>query len=122
MTTPTFRKILWASALFNIGGALAFAFPATLGQLMGLPMPVPAIYSALLVMFILLFGGTYAWIAVQPQINRPMVVLGAIGKICAFGVVFGFWLIGEAPVRGVLAASGDLFFASLFFRWLRATR
>ena len=54
----TFRRVLWASALFNLGGGLLFAFPSSLpSQLVGLPTPVPAVDSTVLVLFIILFGG-----------------------------------------------------------------
>jgi uncharacterized membrane protein len=122
ITDLTMRRILWASAAFNVCGALAFAFPGTLGQLMGLPAPVPALYCVLMALFVLLFGGSYAWLALQPQIVRPMVAFAAIGKSSVFLVILVFWLLGEAPFRGVLAASGDLAFALLFLRWLRSSR
>ena len=73
---PLIRRALWVSAIFNASGAVAFAFPAgPLGQLAGLPADVPGIYRALLAMFVLLFGGMYAWLAVQPAVHRPMVGL-----------------------------------------------
>jgi hypothetical protein len=113
------RRVLWASAVFNLGGAAAFAFPASeLGQVAGLPA-APLLYRALLVMFVLLFGGLYAWLALQPVILRPMIALAAIGKLAAFAVIAGCWLAGEAAGRGVLAALGDLLFAVIFATWLR---
>ncbi len=118
-----FRRVLWASAAFNLGGALLFAFPSSApGQLAGLPTPVPAIYSTLLALFVILFGGAYAWLAVQPTIDRPMVAFSAIGKTAAFLTVFGFWLMGEAPARSIVGILGDLIFAGLFFWWLWARR
>jgi hypothetical protein len=58
----------------------------------------------------------------QAQIVRPMVAFAAIGKASVFVLITLFWLCGEMPLRGVLAASGDLAFAALFFHWLRSTR
>lgn len=113
------RYVLWASAVFNLGGALLFAFPSSsLGQLAGLPAPVPAVYRALLAQFVILFGGAYAWLAWQKTINRPLLAFGAIGKTAAFILVFAFWLCGEVPARSLLAIAGDLIFAGLFFAWL----
>jgi hypothetical protein len=122
MTKDTFiRRVLWATAVFNLGGALLFAFPGSRpGQLVGLPAPVPAAYSVLLAFFVLLFGGAYAWLALQPTIDRPLVGFAAIGKTGAFCIALALWLIGEAPARSVLAVSGDLVFAGLFFWWLAA--
>jgi hypothetical protein len=117
------RCVLWATVVFNIGGALLFAFPASaIGQLAGLPAPVPGIYATLLAFFVLLFAGAYAWLALQTNIDRPMIAFAAIGKTGAFAIILIFWALGEAPARGVLAATGDLIFAGLFVYWLLNTR
>jgi hypothetical protein len=116
-----FRGVLWATVVFNVGGAMLFLFPSSsLGQLAGLPAPVPAVYTALLAEFVLLFAGGYAWLALQPTIDRALVGFAAIGKTGAFLVITGFWLTGAVPARGVLAASGDLIFACIFAWWLLA--
>ena len=113
------RRALWVSVVYNFGGALLFAFPSSpLGQLAGLPTSVPPIYCALLASFVVLFGGTYAWLARQPNIDRPLVAFAAIGKAGAFAVILVFWLLREAPGRGVLAATGDLVLAGIFAWWL----
>lgn len=119
---PFIRRLLWASAAFNLGGAMAFGFPASVGQLMGLPADVPALYRALAALFVLLFSGSYAWLALQPQIVRPMVAFGAIGKSSFFVLILLFCLFGALPVGSLLPASGDLVLAVLFFQWLRSTR
>jgi hypothetical protein len=113
------RRALWVSVVYNLGGALLFAFPSSaLGQFAGLPSPVPGIYSALLAFFVALFGGAYAWLAWQPVINRPLVALSAIGKAGVFALIFLFWVFDDASGRGVLAASGDLVLAGIFAWWL----
>jgi len=112
------RRALWTTAAFNLGGALLFAFPETLGRMAGFPSPVPGVYSTLLASFVLLFGGMYAWLARQPRIDRPMVVLGAIGKTSAFVIAFTFWMTGDLPALTVATAAGDLTFAGIFVWWL----
>lgn len=112
------RRALWVSVAYNLGGALTFAFPASFGQLAGLPAQVPSIYSTLLALFVILFGGAYAWLARQPRIDRPLVVLAALGKAGVFAVILVYWLLGALPGRGVLAVSGDLAFAGIFAWWL----
>src|SRR5262249_42818170 len=112
------RRALLVSAFFNLGGALLFAFPGSVGQLAGLPGAVPRLYSATVTLFVLLFGGAYAWLARQPRIDRPLVAMSAIGKAGFFVVVLGCWVLSEASGLSVLAASGDLAFAAIFAWWL----
>jgi len=113
------RRTLWVSVFFNLGGGLAFAFPSSpFGRLVGLPTPVPAVYSVGLALFVLLFGGTYAWLALQSRIDRPLVALAAIGKASFFGLMVVLWLAGEASDRVVLGAAGDLILAAIFTWWL----
>jgi hypothetical protein len=69
-------------------------------------------------MFALLFGGSYAWLALQARMDRPLVALAAIGKASFFVLIFVLWLAGEASGRGVLAASGDMILAAIFAWWL----
>jgi hypothetical protein len=118
MTDEIMRKALWATAGFNVFGALLFGFPDTFGWLAGMPTGVPAVYRALLALFILLFGGAYAWLANRRVIDRPFVVFAAVGKAGAFFVVFACWIAGTLPLLSVVAITGDLLFALLFAWWL----
>jgi len=123
MSTELFRRILWAAAAFNVFGACLLGFPASsAGQLAGLPADVPLAYRALVTVFVLLFGGTYAWLAWQPQPNRPMVVLGTIGKVSVVVVVVALWLAAEASLNSVAVVAGDLVFALAFAYWLRGSK
>lgn len=117
------RRVLWVSVIFNLGGAFLFAFPASpIGQFAGLPVSVPLIYRMLLAFFVVLFGGAYAWLARQQNIDQPLVALAAIGKAGVFAIIFIFWLMGEAAGRAVLIATGDLIFAGLYTWWLLGVR
>jgi len=115
------RSSLWLTCPFNFGAGLTFAFPASPpGQLIGLPAEVPAIYAAASGFLICLLGGMYAWMALQTEINRPMLYVGAIGKAGVFILVAALWSVGSAPLMLVFVASGDLAFATLWFWWLLA--
>jgi hypothetical protein len=119
--THLMRCALWGSVVYNIGGALLFGFPGSLGHLAGLPAPVPPVYTALLAFFVALFGGAYAWLARQPTIDRPLIALAALGKAGVFAIILVFWLLGDVPGIGVLSASGDVAFAAIFAWWLRGS-
>lgn len=114
------RRALWATAGFNALGALAFGWPATFGQLAGLPAEAPVVYRAALGFLVALLGATYAWLALQPRIDRPLIGFAMFGKAGFFVVVVLCWLAGEAPLLGVVTAAGDLAFAALFAWWLLA--
>ena len=114
------RKVLWATVVYNLAGAAAFAFPSSAGQLAGLPVPVAPIYSVLLAIFVLLFGGAYAWLALQPTIDRPLVGFAAFGKASVFVAAVTLWATGQGPGWFIPGATGDLIFAAIFVWWLRA--
>ena len=109
------RRALWAAAFFNVGGAYLFGFPASpLGTFIGLPQEVPAVYRAFTAMFVLLFGGAYAWLAHHRPIIRPFVAFGAIGKASAFALTVGLALVDKTSGATVALLSGDLVLAALF--------
>jgi len=112
------RGALMASAIMNTGAALIFAFPESLGQIAGLPTPVPRIYTTLLAVFVMLFGVAYGWLARQPVIDRPLVAFSALGKASVFTTILVFWILGDVSGRSVLAAIGDLIVAAIFAWWL----
>ena len=117
------RRALRISVIYNFGAALLFAFPSSWpGRFAGLPPVVPALFRVLLAFFVVLFGGAYAWLARQPNIDRPLVGFATIGKAGAFGIILALWLVGASPGRGVLAASGDLVLAAIFAWWLFGDR
>ena len=119
MTPQTLiRPALFAAAVFNFGAALAFAWPTSIGALAALPA-APPLYTTLVALFVLLFGGSYLWLALQPVISRPLLALGAIGKTTAAVAFTLLWLAGEASLLLLLGGLGDLAFAALFFSWLR---
>ncbi len=113
------RGALWASVPLNLGAALLFAFPSSsVGQWAGLPPSAPPVYTAILAWFVVLFGGSYAWLACQSRIDRPLVALAAIGKTGVFVTIVVLWWTGDAPARGVVAATSDLALAAIYAWWI----
>lgn len=118
------RPVFGISAVFNFGAAFLFAFPATpLGQWIGLPSPVPVVYSGLVALFVALLGGMCAWLAVQTALPRPMVAFAAIGKTAAFLLAASLWFAGEVSGRLAQLSIGDLLLATIYVCWLnKSTR
>lgn len=112
---------LWLALVFNLLAAAVFANPAsTLGQWLGLPASVSPIYSVMVAFFVALFGCAYAWLALQPSIDRPLLALGCIGKTGAFVIAASLWVRGEVSGLLFVVALGDLAFAAVWFAWLRS--
>jgi hypothetical protein len=123
ISTALFRRILWAAAVFNVLGAFMLGFPASAaGQFAGLPAEVPLAYRAIVAAFVLEFGGAYAWLALQPEPDRPLVVLGGIGKAVVVLLVVALWATGLASDASLAMVTGDLIFAVMFALWLRGTK
>jgi hypothetical protein len=114
------RKVLWATTFYNLVAGLGFAFPSTIGRLADLPLPVAPLYSVLLALSVFLFGAAYAWLAMQPTIDRPLVGFAAVGKASVFVAAIVLWSLGDGPGWFVPGAVGDLIFAAIFAWWLRA--
>lgn len=123
MTDTTLRLSLWLACPFNLVAAIVFAFPSSiLGRQLGLPEYVSPLYTSLVALFVALFGFTYAWLARQPSIDRPLLALGSIGKLSAFAIALGLWIAKLVPGLLVLVAVGDLVFAGSWLRWLHTSR
>ena len=110
---------LWISFPLNLGAAYMFAFPSSWpGQMLELPPTVDPIYAGLCALMVALFGFVYAWLALQPNVNQPLLVVGALGKACVFFLCAGLWLTGAASSLLVGAASIDLMLGLFWLFWL----
>jgi hypothetical protein len=111
------RSALWASVALNILGVIVFV-PSALGIPSFLvPIPGPRFYFAQIAFTIALFGCVYAWLARQTRINRPLVVVGALGKLGFFLLFVAYWTTGDIPVKSVMQATPDLVLATVFLWW-----
>ena len=121
MNDRTLRISLWLAFVFNFVAAVTLARPASwLGQQLDLPAGVSPIYSLVAAYFVALFGVTYAWLARQSVIDRPLLGLSSVGKFGAFAITIGLWLADEVSLLVVIVTIGDLAFAALWFVWLRS--
>ena len=114
---------LLISVVFNFSAAYLMAFPAaSLSQKAGLPGDVPLLYSNLISFVIVYFGMLYAWLAVQPQIERHLLFLGGLGKVLFFAVVFLTFIFGHVSLAFTSLTVGDLIFGCIWLHWLNSTR
>lgn len=113
-----FRACLWAAALFNLTGAIAFAIPfLTATNPFGMPEAHP-FYFGTLSSWILFFGVGYGWMAFTQKPERLFIALAAAckGAIALFFITF--WITGDLPFLTASAGLGDLGFAIAFVVWL----
>lgn len=114
------RSALWATVALNALGVYVF-LPLALGSTSPLmPIPVPRFLAAQIGLTIALFGGVYAWLAMQPQINRALVVVGGLGKLGFFGLTLAYAFAGDVPMSMAMNASPDMVFAGIFLWWARS--
>jgi hypothetical protein len=116
------RTALWTSVALNLLGVALFAPPALgfTSQLM--TIAAPRFWVAQVGLTIALFAGVYAWLAMQREIDRPLLLVGALGKLAFFGLVVAYWLAGDLPARTVPQAAPDLVLGSVFLWWLSSDR
>jgi hypothetical protein len=72
--------------------------------------------------FVGLFGYAFALVASDPLKYRPLIRLGAIGKLLAVACVMGPWLMRIIPATLPAFIVADLIYALLFIAFLRRTR
>lgn len=112
------RRVLVVAAIFNLVAASVVLFPDSIGRFADLPRAESRFYSWMVSLFILLFGGVYAWLSRRPVIDRPLVVLAAVGKMGVFLVAFTCLLLGELSATAFAPAVGDMLFGLCFLWWL----
>jgi hypothetical protein len=70
---------------------------------------------------IAIFGGVYAWLARQDVVNRPLLLVGALGKVGFFALAAAYWTAGSLPAAAVSQGVPDLVLGALFLWWLAAS-
>jgi hypothetical protein len=114
VSDASFRRVLLATAVMNVGGFFVLAPPwPQIRQLVGIP-EAPPLYGWLLALWVLFFGLGYLRLAFAATEERLFLQVCAAGKTSFVVVLALCWLRGELPVLAPLAASPDLVFAGLF--------
>jgi len=119
------RGLFGVAAVLNfLVGLILLAAPATAMAFAGVG-PVPA-NAVVLVWFagimIGVFGYCYARIALDPATYRPLVHIGAVGKLLAVGCALAVWALGLDGPRLARVLAPDAVFAILFLDYLRRTK
>jgi hypothetical protein len=112
------RSALMLSVPLNFLGAIAFGFPNSVGGIAGLPETESRFYTSLVAVMVAIFGFAYAWLALQPKIDRPLVVVAAAGKLGVFMVATGCWLTNQISAAGAAGTLADLILGLVFLWWL----
>ena len=120
---------MYARRLFTIAAAYNFicSVPGFLSTTpfaahLGLTPAVDPTDVHIALVLVVTFGWGYWRIAQDPVVNRPIIVLGIIGKILVALVGYLDWFAGHASSTVALVVTGDAIFAALFYHYLRRTR
>jgi hypothetical protein len=108
------RSALWASVAINTLGVVVFA-PLAVGRPSPLlPVPLSPFLAGQVGFVIALFGGVYFWLARQPRIHRPLLVVGGLGKLGFFSLAVAYAIAGVVPIQVAVSALPDLVLGALF--------
>lgn len=113
------RAALWFSVALNTLGVAVFLPMALGGTSPLLPVAASPFLAANTAVTIGLFGGVYAWLALQPQFNRALMIVGGLGKLGFFALAVTYAVVGVVPMRMALNATPDLILAGIFLWWAR---
>lgn len=119
------KPLFYISAVFNwVVAASMFLRPQFSYELfLHGPLPETFAFLYLFAALVFLFGIGYFWAAREFDENRPIVRLGAWGKLFMFLVAFILVVIlNEAKPLLMLTGICDLVFTVLFFASLRTTK
>ena len=116
------RTLFLAAAAFNALAGLGLIFHGLWFERFGVtPYPDNSFFLALLTCLVLTFGYGYYLVAGDFATHRPIVRLGAIGKLLVFITALAYFVAGHASWHLALVTAGDLVFAVLFIRALLIT-
>jgi hypothetical protein len=119
-TDRTIRIALWSSVALNLAGLVIFTGGALGRPSSLLSLPIAPFYSAQLAMMIGLFGCAYAWLAMQPSVDLPLLLFGAIGKVAFFMLFVLYWVVGDLSWPHVAQASPELVLGLVYLWWIKS--
>ena len=117
------RYFFIAAALFNFAAGLPFLLaPNEALALLTVAPAADVLFHQIVGLLVVCFGIGYWLVSLEPQRNRAIVIIGAIGK-SGVVVLFGkAWLAGTLPNEAFAISMGDLAFVLGFIAFLLAGR
>ena len=121
MSDSAWKLLFAAAGVFNFAVGLPLLLAPAQGVAMGVAPPSSMLFVQLSGALIVMFGVSYLMVA-RDLALRPLVWLGAIGKLLAFGLLTLYWQRGEVPDTPFVLGFGDLIFAMAFLWFLTSHR
>lgn len=115
------NRMFLSGALFNFcAGAPMLLAPALISQLMDLPVAAGNyLFIQIAGMAIIGFGWIYWLIAKEPQLFRPLIMLGLLLKVGVVALAYSYCFMGVIGWQLPALAFGDVIYAVLFWRYYR---
>lgn len=116
--------MFWSAALFNFSVGIGLGvFGEALYPAFGLDYaPTEHIWRYMSAILIGMYGVGYALCAIDPSLNRNIIILGMFGKLFIVILVASLYLTGGATGQLAGTVMMDLVYVLLFFIFLYRTR
>ena len=123
MSVSTWRVFFFVAAAFNFAvGVPLMMLPAAMLAALDVPVPGDLLFHKLCGLFVVCFGIAYAFVRREPDRNRAIVWVGAIGKTGVVILIGQAWLQGLVPFLAFALVLGDLAFVAGFVFFLLSRR
>lgn len=116
-------RVFFTAGILNIvAGGMCFLAPGLSSSLMGIQRPDNPFFMDLATWMVLVFGIGYCLVALGPDHNRDLMLVGALGKVLVLPLTLSAWGRGDVGFPAVMIGLVDFGFALLFFDVMRRTR
>ncbi|MCE9523761.1 MAG: hypothetical protein K8S25_15190 [Alphaproteobacteria bacterium] len=119
MSVSAWRVFFFVAATFNFAvGVPLVMVPGAMLVALGVPVPGDLLFHRLCGLFVVCFGIAYAFVRREPDRNRAIVWVGAIGKTGVVILIGQAWAQGMVPFQAFALTMGDLAFVAGFVFFL----
>ncbi len=118
------HKMFISAAWFNwlVGVALLVSVDGVFSVFHIRPVPDQLLFVHFFSVLVIAFGFAYYWISRDIAVNRPLIHIGAVGKLMLVGIGVVDVMLGIVSWQILFLLSVDLVYAVLFILALRAER